>query len=169
MGTFAIIAVTLGFDSARAAAALALHPAATNRRLRYAVAFGASDAAATLVGLVAGQRVVAALESHLTTASALLLAAYGACVLLGVFERTPHGGLWMPATLSIDNLGAGAALAGSIPVLPATVLLGVTSFALAGLGFRAGEVVRKRVPGSAARLSGVALLAIAVLQLAGSG
>jgi putative Mn2+ efflux pump MntP len=167
VGTLTIIAVTLGLDSARAAAALALHPAAAKRRLLYAVASGVFDASATLVGFVVGERVVAVLEPHLTTASTLLLAAYGVCLLLDIFEWTTHGGPWMPATLCVDNLGAGAALAGSLPVLPVTVMLGLTSFALAGVGFWAGDVVRKRIPGLAARLSGAALVAIAVLQMTG--
>lgn len=169
MGTLAVVAVTLGLDSARAAAALALHPAAAGRAVRYGLAFGAFDGLASLVGFIAGERVVGALEPHLRVAGALLLAAYGVWLVLEPFEWTPRGGLWVPAALSLDNLGAGVVLAGSAPAYAVAALLGASSCMLAGLGFWAGELVRTRVPSYAARLGGVALLAIAGLQTAGVG
>jgi putative Mn2+ efflux pump MntP len=169
MGTLALVAVTLGLDSARAAAALALHPAVEGRRARYALAFGAFDGLASLVGLLAGGRVVDALEPHIRIAGSLLLAAYGLWLVVEPFEWTPQGGLWLPATLSLDNLGAGLVLAGPVPVFPVAVFLGATSCMLAGFGFWAGELVRTRVPSYAERLSGVALLTIAIAQAAGVG
>jgi putative Mn2+ efflux pump MntP len=169
MGALTIIAVTLGLDSARAAAALGLRPALAKRRTRYALAFGVFDGSASLVGLFAGGRLVGALEPHLRIASALLLTTYGIWLMFEPLELPSHGGMWVPAALSLDNLGAGVALAGSAPALTIAALLGATSCLLAGLGFWTGEIVRRWIPNYAARLSGAGLLAIAGLQLAGAG
>ena len=119
-------------------------------------------------GFITGGRVVGALEPHLRVAGALLLPAYGPWLVLEPLEW-PRGGLWVPAALSLDNLSAGVVLAGSAPAHAVAALLGVTSCTLAGLGFWAAELVHRRVPGYAARLAGVALLAIALLQAAGIG
>jgi len=52
---------------------------------------------------------LAGLEPRVRIASSLLVAAYGVWLLLAPFERTLHAQLWMPAALSLDNLGAGVA------------------------------------------------------------
>jgi putative Mn2+ efflux pump MntP len=137
--------------------------------VRYALAFGTFDGLTSLVGLIVGGRVIGALEPHLRIASALLLAIYGVWLVLEPFEWTPHGELWVPAALSLDNLGAGVVLAGSVPACPVALLLGATSCLPAGVGLWAGELVRTWVPRYAARLSGAALVAIAVLQMEGVG
>ena len=78
MGVLGVVAVALGLDSARASAALALQPATAGRGLRYALAFGVFDGAASLAGLLAGGSLLTALEPRVRVAGALVLAAYGA-------------------------------------------------------------------------------------------
>jgi putative Mn2+ efflux pump MntP len=128
------------------------------------LAFGAFDGVASLAGLVAGGLIVGALEPRARVIGAMLLAIYGLWLAVEPFERTLGAQLWVPAVLSVDNFGAGVALAGSWPAFAVAALLGVTSAALATLGFWAGGLVRARVPEPAARVSGVLLLAIAVSQ-----
>jgi hypothetical protein len=121
------------------------------------------------IGFIAGGRVVAAFEPHLRIAGAPLLAAYAVWLVLEPFEWTPRGGLWVPAALSLDSLGAGVVLAGSALAHAVAALLGPTSWTLAVLEFWAGEFVRSRASSYATRLAGVALLAIALLRTAGVG
>jgi manganese efflux pump family protein len=164
MPTLAIAAITLGFDSARASAALSLRPLTAARAACLALAFGAFDGASSFAGLIAGGSIIHSLEPHMSLGGAVLLAAYGLWLAVEPFECTPGTQLWVPAALSLDNLGAGLALAGSGPAYAVAVVLGVTSVVLASIGFLAGGVVRAHIPESAARLSGVALLGIAGAQ-----
>jgi putative Mn2+ efflux pump MntP len=172
MAALAIVAVTLGLDSARASATLALTESA-RARVRLALAFGAFDGAASLAGLLAGGSILATLEPRLRVAGALALACYGAWLALDIEKKPrvpPSTWIVVPAALSLDNVGAGIALAGSgtSPYLLAA-LLGSTSCLLAGAGFALGGLVRPRLPVSPARLGGLALLAIAVSQGVGAG
>jgi putative Mn2+ efflux pump MntP len=169
MGALGVVAVTLGLDSARASAALALHPASAAHGLRVALAFGVFDGVASLAGLLAGGSLVDALEPRVRTAGALVLAAYALWLVLQPREWAPRGGgtlLWVPAALSLDNLGAGVVLAGVGPPYVIAALLGLTSCILAVVGFAAGAFVRAHVPGSTAQIGGAALLAIAVTHAA---
>ena len=75
--------------------------------------------------------------------------------------------VWVPAVLSLDNLGAGVVLAGAGSPYVIAALLGLTSCVLAAAGFAAGALVRARLPASTARVCGAVLLAVAVTQAAG--
>jgi putative Mn2+ efflux pump MntP len=170
MGVLGVVAVALGLDSARASAALALQPATAGRGLRCALAFGVFDGAASLAGLLAGGSLLTALEPRVRVAGALVLAAYALWLVLQPAEFASHDVrtlVWVPAVLSLDNLGAGVVLAGAGSPYVIAALLGLTSCVLAAAGFAAGAFVRARLPASTARVCGAVLLAVAVMQAAG--
>lgn len=169
MAALFVVAVTLGLDSARASAVLALQPGSSGRAVRLALAFGACDGAASFVGLTAGAPFVAAVEPRVRLVGALLLGLYGLWLALEPLERPSRTLVWIPVALSLDNLGAGIALAGAGPAWAVAALLGAASCMLAALAFWAGGLVRTRVPPFAPQLGGVALLAIAASQATGVG
>jgi len=75
---------------------------------------------------------------------------------------------WLPALLSLDNLGAGVAL-NSVSAPLAAVTVGTVSAWMAALGLAAGAAAAKFVPAShVRRAAGLTLMAFAVLTLAGA-
>jgi putative Mn2+ efflux pump MntP len=167
--TLGVVAIALGFDSARASAGLGLRPLTVRRAGCLALAFGAFDGVSSFAGLVAGPSITGALESRVRIAGAVLLAAYGLWLAIEPLEWTPGAQLWVPAILSLDNLGAGVVLAGSGPASVVAVFLGVTSAVFSCVGFWSASFVRERIPDAAARLSGLVLLAIAASQATAVG
>ena len=165
----AVVALSLGLDSARASAALALRPGVAGRTRRYALAFGTCDGLASYVGVLLGGSLVGALEPEIRLVCAALLAAYGVWLLLDPFEWTPSTAIWVPAVLSLDNLGAGVVLAGAGPAWAVAAFLGATSCALAAVGFATAQFVRTRLRISTARVAGVALLVLAATQASALG
>src|SRR5262245_38872894 len=174
MAAFAILAVAFGLDSLRAAAALGVLPGVV-RRFGLVLAFGVFDGIATLAGLLLGRGVLAALDTPARLASAVLVGGYGLWLAVRADDDSPRSPtrlwLWIPAAASLDNLGAGIALSGTVTSVGlAAVGLGATSALFAAAGLWAGGLLRARIPLRASRVvGGTALVVIALAQGTGIG
>jgi manganese efflux pump family protein len=169
--TIVMLGVALGLDSMRASVALGMQPLAMRRRVRLALLFGLWDGAALLAGLVVGGYVEGALESGARIAAAAALGAYGVALAVGA-HRTAVGraATWVPAALSLDNLGAGVALGGlGAPAALAAALVGGISALMAGAGLCAASIFGARMPTHAARIGGLMLIGVAVIEVVGAG
>jgi putative Mn2+ efflux pump MntP len=162
------LGLSLGLDSLRAGVALgALRRA---RRWRTPLAFGLADAAAALLGAVAGAHVVAASSRLAGWLAAAVLAGYGLAALAGRGDGEEPGrglGVALPVALSADNLVAGLGLGVlGVPVPLAVVALGASSAAMAAAGVALGHRLgARRLPSD--RVAGIAMLGVAVLLAAG--
>jgi putative Mn2+ efflux pump MntP len=167
MAPLFLVAIGLGLDSARAAAALAMSISAQRRAFRYVLALGLFDGAAGFVGSVAGSAFINAIEPGAHVISAALLAAFALWLVMQPADRSFPGGLVLPFALSLDNLAAGVVLVRFAPPYAIGVLLAVTSFALAATGWWAGRVMRGSVPAFVTRCAGVSLIAFAAWEALG--
>jgi putative Mn2+ efflux pump MntP len=163
------LGVTLGLDSLRVCAVLGLRNPRGRARWVLPAAFGVSDGLALWVGMLIGGLVVAALKVGTEVTGAVALACYGGWLICmkdqSTDVKTPA---WLPALLSLDNLGAGVAL-NSVSAPLAAVAVGTISAWMAALGLAVGAAAAKLIPAShVRRAAGLMLMAFAVLTLAGA-
>ncbi len=170
MAAVILLGIALGLDSFRASLAMGAAGLGATRAFRVALAFGACDGVAPLVGLALGQATAASISSWSELVAPTLLIGSGAYVLFKRLEEErgpPEGGwaiLGMPLCLSLDNLVAGIGL-GALgpPVVPSAVVIGAISGGMSLLGLALGRVGRLSLPARVERLSGLLLVAMGVV------
>jgi putative Mn2+ efflux pump MntP len=171
-----IEALGLGFflslDNFRSSIAIGTIPFGFRRALQIAVVFGFWDATAPLLGGVLGHytgRVIGPVADYVGPA---LLGVYGLYLLLGALRRPAPAEIdqpWvmlfgMPLSLSVDNLlaGTGLGLLGFSPLVIAAVF-GATTVVMSLAGLCIGRVAARLIPIRSDVLSGLSLLAAAIV------
>jgi len=168
---------TLSLDNFRIAIVLGGLKPTVRTSVKTSFIFGLWDAAAPLVGLIAGAFLSERIDSTAELIAAAGLAAYGLFVVIRALV-SPEGAdpdlRWarrgLPIPLSVDNVAAGASLglAGYSPWL-APVLFGVITFAMSLAGHQFGRAAAHLIPRLRTDLlTGVAFMAMAVLVVTGT-
>ena len=167
-----LLGFALGLDSFRVSIGLGALRLMRRQQIVLAASFGIGDGVAPLVGLWVGRSALGSWHGLPSLAGPLLLAAYGLSLATSRVrsddgaERRWHL-LGLPLVLSLDNLvgGVGLGLLGYSPWSSAAVL-GVTSALLALAGLRVGALISTRLSFQPERVSGVLLIAAAVVAMA---
>jgi len=169
-----LVAVSVGLDNLGAATAIGVSGVDTQLRLRMAVVFGVFEAAMPLLGLLLGRSVAGTLGSHTKLVAGVVLGLVGlytiAHELLGPSaesERSLTPGIprlvVLGATLSIDNLAIGFALASyHINIGVAALVIAAVSVGLTLIGLEAGSRLGERLGRRAELLGGVMLVGIGI-------
>ena len=167
-----VLAFALSWDNFRSSVALGTVPFGVRRAVQIALVFGFWDAVAPLVGGLLGRYFGEAVGPLAEYVGPAVLGLYGLYLLVGAVrhpepEEVDHP--WMtlfglPLALSMDNLiaGTGLGLLGFSPVVPAIgfgLVTAVTSF----VGLCVGRAAVRVIPVRADLLSGISLLAAAVV------
>jgi putative Mn2+ efflux pump MntP len=155
----AVLALALGLDSFRVSLGVGAAGRFRGFSGQLVCAFGVCDGVAFAVGVAVGRSLAWMAGGWVNALGPPALASYALYVLWLARKESDDEGrfvLGLPLVLSFDNLAVGGTL-GGLSVLPAALLVGAASaaLALAGLvlGRRAVEVVRLRP-----ELAGAALL-----------
>ena len=161
----------LSLDNFRVAVALGTVPFGFRRAVQVALTFGLWDVVMPLVGLVIGGQVGPAIGPIAGLVGSVVLGGYGLYLLICAL-RTPEPDeldhpwalFGIPLSLSLDNLLAGASLGllGFSPVF-SSVLFGVITAVMSLVGLQVGRVVARLVRIRSDLVSGIALIAAAVL------
>lgn len=169
--------VALGFalswDNFRSSVALGTVPFSARRAVQIALIFGFWDAVAPLVGGLLGRYFGEAVGPVAEYVGPAVLGAYGLYLLIGAIRKPeepdevdhPWVTLFgLPLALSVDNLiaGTGLGLLGISPVVPA-IGFGLVTAVMSFAGLWVGRAAVRVIPVRADLLSGVSLLAAAVV------
>ncbi len=171
IGSLLILGFTLSLDNFRTAVVLGAIRLSWRRSAQVAVVFGFWDGLAPLVGILVGDYVGQQIGSTADYVGAGALAAYGLFLVIQAW-RTPEpeepDQRWalfgLPVPLSVDNVVAGTSLGllGFSPWL-APPLFGVITALMTLVGLQLGRVLARFIHIRSDLLTGVALLAMAVL------
>ena len=166
------LAFALSWDNFRSSVVLGTVPFGLRRAVQIALIFGFWDAVAPLVGGFLGRYVGTAVGPVADYVGPAVLGAYGLYLLIQAIRKPEPDEVdhpWvtlfgLPLALSVDNLiaGTGLGLLGISPVIPAIgfgLVTAVTSFA----GLCLGRVAVRVLPVRADLLSGISLLAAAIV------
>lgn len=162
----------LSLDNFRSSIAIGTIPFGLRRAVQIAIVFGVWDGLAPLAGGVLGHHFGQAIGPIAEYVGPALLGAYGLYLLFGAL-RTPGRDevdqpwvtlFGMPLSLSADNLlaGTGLGLFGVSPLIPA-VLFGTMTAVMSLVGLCVGRYVNRLVPIRSDLVSGIALVAAAIL------
>lgn len=172
MGTLLLLALTLSFDSLRASMGLGATRPSRARRFKIAVIFGICDGLAPLVGLFAGQWLLAYIDVLGKSLGPLLLGAYGIYIIYvtlhyGENTREEEGSRWLvwgiPLSLSLDNIIAGASLGNlKFSVVISLIVIGVMSSLMSLLGFYLANLTINRLKIKTELFGGICLVLIAL-------
>jgi len=166
------LAFVLSLDNFRSAIVLGTVPFSLRRAGQIALVFGFWDTIAPLVGGELGHVFGDSIGPFAEYVGPCLMGAYGLYLLIGAIrepERDEVDHPWvtlfgMPLSLSVDNLlaGTGLGLLGFSPVVPA-VVFGVMTVVLSFIGLCLGRAAVQVIPIRSDLLSGVSLVAAAVV------
>jgi putative Mn2+ efflux pump MntP len=168
--------VALGFalswDNFRSSVALGTVPFGLRRAIQIAVVFGFWDAVAPLVGGLVGRFSGEAVGPVAEYVGPVVLGTYGLYLLVGAVrnpepDQVDHPWVTLfglPLALSVDNLiaGTGLGLLGFSPVVPA-IGFGVITALMSFAGLCVGRAAVRVIPVRADLLSGVSLVAAAIV------
>ena len=166
-----VLGFVLSLDNFRVAVALGTVPIGLRRAVQVALTFGVWDVVMPLVGLVLGRQVGSAIGPYAALAGSVALGGYGLYLLVCAVRSPepreldhPWALFGIPLSLSLDNLVAGASL-GLLGLSPwfASLLFGAITAVMSLLGLLIGRSVARLVPTRSDVVSGVALIASAVL------
>ncbi len=161
----------LSLDNFRVAVALGTVPFGLRRAVQVALTFGLWDLIMPLVGLVLGRQVGSAIGPFADLAGPVMLGGYGLYLLIGALRKPepdeldhPWALFGIPLSLSLDNLVAGASL-GLLGLSPwlSSVLFGTITAVMSLVGLRLGRFVARLVRIRSDLVSGIALIASAIL------
>ncbi len=161
----------LSLDNFRASVALGTVPFGLRRAFQVALTFGLWDVVMPLVGLVLGSQVGEAIGPVAGLIGSIVLGGYGLYLLIRALRKPepdeldhPWALFGIPLSLSLDNLLAGASL-GLLGFSPwfSSVLFGVITAVMSLIGLQVGRFVARLVSIRSDLVSGVALIAAAVL------
>lgn len=166
------LAFVLSLDNFRTSVALGTVPFGVRRAVQIALVFGFWDTVAPLVGGELGHWFGEELEPVAEWVGPALMGTYGLYLLVGAIRKPEPEELdhpWvtlfgMPLALSVDNLlaGTGLGLLGFSPVVPA-VTFGLMTVVMSLAGLLLGRAAVRLIPIRADLLSGVSLVAAAVV------
>ncbi|GDY32698.1 manganese efflux pump MntP [Gandjariella thermophila] len=165
----------LSLDNFRASIALGPLRLSRRRAVQVALMFGFWDGVVPLVGMLAGHYVGRAIGAVADYAGPIVLGGYGLYLVVQALrsaapeERDRRWSLLsLPLPLSLDNIVAGASLGllGFSPWISAAVF-GVITAVMSFVGLQIGRVVAHFVPIRSDLLSGLGLLAMAVVLALG--
>ena len=168
--------VALGFalswDNFRSSIALGTVPFSARRAVQIALIFGFWDAVAPLVGGLFGRYFGEAVGPVAEYVGPAVLGAYGLYLLVGAVRKPEQDEVdhpWvtlfgLPLALSVDNLiaGTGLGLLGISPIIPA-IGFGLVTAVMSFAGLWVGRAAVRVIPVRADLLSGVSLVAAAIV------
>ena len=166
-----VLGFVLSLDNFLVAVALGTVPFGVRRAVQVALTFGLWDLVMPLVGLVLGRQAGSAIGPVAELVGSIALGGYGLYLLIGALRRPepeeldhPWALFGIPLTLSLDNLVAGASLGllGFSPLL-SSVAFGAITAVMSLVGLLVGRFVARLVPTRSDVVSGIALIASAVL------
>ena len=166
-----VLGLVLSLDNFRVSVALGTVPISLRRAVQVALTFGLWDMVMPLVGLVLGRQLGSAIGEYAELVGPLVLGGYGIYLLVGALRNPepdevdhPWALFGIPLTLSLDNLVAGASL-GLLGLSPwlSSLCFGLITAVMSLVGLRLGRFVARLVPTRSDLVSGVALIASAVL------
>ncbi|MBN9102422.1 MULTISPECIES: manganese efflux pump [unclassified Pseudonocardia] len=161
----------LSLDNFRVAIVLGTVPFGFRRAVQIALAFGLWDVVMPLAGLTVGSAVGDVIGSYAEYVGSAVLGAYGLYLLITAMRNPeaeeldhPWALFGIPFSLGLDNLVAGASLGmlGFSPVF-SSVVFGITTAVMSLLGLQLGRFAARLIHIRADLLSGVALIAAAVM------
>ena len=168
----AVLGFALSWDNFRSSVALGTVPFGLRRAVQISLVFGFWDAVAPLVGGLLGRYFGDAVGPVAEYVGPAVLGAYGVYLLVGAVRNPEPDEVdhpWvtlfgLPLALSIDNLiaGTGLGLLGYSPVIPA-LCFGLVTAVMSFAGLCVGRAAVRVIPVRADLLSGVSLVAAAVL------
>lgn len=166
------LAFALSWDNFRSSVALGTVPFGARRALQIALVFGFWDTVAPLVGGLLGRYFGEAVGPLAEYVGPAVLGAYGLYLLVGAMRKPEPDEVdhpWvtlfgLPLALSVDNLiaGTGLGLLGISPVVPA-IGFGVVTAVMSFAGLWVGRAAVRVIPVRADLLSGMSLVAAAVV------
>lgn len=167
-----VLAFMLSLDNFRSSVALGTVPFGLGRAAQIALIFGIWDGLAPLVGGVLGDYFGEAIGPVADYVGPAVLGLYGVYLLVGALRNPAPEELdhpWvtlfgMPLSLSVDNLlaGTGLGMLGFSPVIPA-VTFGVMTVLMSFIGLRLGRAVASMIRIRADLVSGISLVAAAIV------
>lgn len=166
-----VLGFTLSLDNFRAAIALGTVPFGARRAVQVALTFAAWDGLAPLAGVLLGRYVGEKFGEIAHYAGPAAMGAYGLFLLVQAIRREKPENLdhpWalfgIPLSLSLDNLLAGTSLGllGFSAVLSALLFAAITGV-MSFIGLWIGRLTGRLIPIRADLLSGIALVAMAVV------
>jgi len=167
-----VLGFTLGLDNFRSSVALGTVPFGLRRAVQIAVIFGIWDAVAPLLGGVLGHYLGEAIGPVADYVGPAVMGLYGVYLLIGAIRNPAPEELdhpWvtlfgMPLSLSVDNLlaGTGLGVLGFSPVIPA-VTFGVMTAVMSFVGMRLGRAAASVIRIRADLVSGISLVAAAIV------
>ncbi len=161
----------LSLDNFRVAVVLGTVPFGLRRAVQVALTFGLWDVVMPLVGLVLGRQVGSAIGPFAGPVGSIVLGGYGLFLLIGALRKPepdeldhPWALFGIPLSLSLDNLLAGASL-GLLGLSPwfSSVLFGSITVVMSLVGLQVGRLVLRLVRIRSDLVSGIALIASAIL------
>jgi len=168
----AVLGFALSWDNFRSSVALGTVPFGLRRAVQISLVFGFWDAVAPLVGGLLGRYFGDAVGPVAEYVGPAVLGAYGVYLLVGAVRNPEPDEVdhpWvtlfgLPLALSIDNLiaGTGLGLLGYSPVIPA-LCFGLVTAVMSFAGLCVGRAAVRVIPVRADLLSGVSLVAAAVV------
>ena len=166
------LAFALSWDNFRSSVALGTVPFGVRRAVQIAVIFGFWDAVAPLVGGYLGRYFGDAVGPLAEYVGPAVLGVYGLYLLVGAVRHPEPDEVdhpWvtlfgLPLALSVDNLiaGTGLGLLGISPLIPA-IGFGVVTAVMSFVGLCVGRAAVRVIPVRADLLSGISLIAAAIV------
>lgn len=161
----------LSLDNFRVSVALGTVPIGLRRAIQVALTFGVWDMVMPLVGLVLGRQLGSAIGPYADLVGPIVLGVYGVYLLVGALRKPEYDEVdhpWalfgIPFTLSLDNVVAGASLGLlGLPPWISSVSFGAITALMSLIGLRLGRFVARLVPTRSDLVSGLALIASAIL------
>lgn len=167
-----VLAFMLSLDNFRSSVALGTVPFGLRRAVQIAVIFGIWDALAPLAGGLLGHYLGKAIGPIADYVGPAVMGLYGVYLLVGALRNPAPDELdhpWvtlfgMPLSLSVDNLlaGTGLGVLGFSPVIPA-LTFGVMTAVMSFIGLFLGRVVASAIRIRSDLLSGISLVAAAIV------
>lgn len=162
----------LSLDNFRSSIAIGTIPFRIRRAIQIAIVFGIWDGVAPLVGGLLGHYVGRAINPIADYVGPALLGIYGVYLLVGALRKPAPEEIdqpWitlfgMPLSLSVDNLlaGTGLGLLGFSPFIPA-VIFAVMTAVMSLIGLFIGRFAARLIPIRADLVSGISLIAAAII------
>ena len=171
MKTTILLGLLTGLDNLQVTPALGVLNMTSRRRLKWAIAFGLTEALMPLAGLAIGSSLHLSSQGWADKIGPVTLLLCGLAVLIMASRKwnvtAVASSKWamvvLPLSLGIDNFFAGmGAGANGAPVIASAVIVGGISTLMALGGLFAGQFVRSFLPRSPELFAGSFLLALGI-------
>jgi manganese efflux pump family protein len=169
--------IPLGLDTLGVALALGVAGLPAQRRTQLSFVFAGFEAAMPLIGVALGAPIGDAIGSTADYVAIALITALGAYMLIADENENPErlllmsqrghfGAMALGISISLDELAIGFS-AGllDVPIVVMVIAIGIQAFVMTQIGVRVGARAGKRMPDTAEKLAGLALLALGTILL----